>query len=111
MFEAWKHHHDLWKPMDDRSELRRVRDARAALDTKPLSHDEQRFVTGLILHLSTIHRAMKSKMFVKVEGLEKDIKEFFALPIPKAVWQSVKPFQNKDFVRFMEKCLAREPLR
>lgn len=45
-------------------------------------------------------------MFVKLEGMQKDIKAFFSLPIPKAVWEQVKPFQDEDFVEFVENSLA-----
>lgn len=59
----------------------------------------------LILHLDTVRRAIKARMFVKVEGLQEDVRGLFALPIPKAVWEKMKPFQNKDFIAFIETAL------
>jgi hypothetical protein len=32
----------------------------------------------------------KTKMFVTVDGVNRDVKEFFSLPIPKAVWEKIK---------------------
>ncbi len=48
---------------------------------------------------------MKDGMFIALEGMRADIKEFFSLPIPKAVWEKSKRLQNQGFVRFVEACL------
>jgi len=72
----------------------------------PVSREEELFVTTLILHLSTVYRAMKHGEFVKLEGLQKDVAEFFALPIPEAVWKKIKPLQDRNFVRFIEEIRA-----
>ena len=106
MIEMGKQHREVWRPMYERPELKRVDDPGAALDTKPLTREEQRFVGEIILHFSIVYQTMRTGMFVKLDGLERDIKEFFALPIPKAVWKLVRPFHNKNFVKFVERCLA-----
>jgi len=97
-------HMSIWKEMYARPELSRIMEDRVALDTKPLSHEERLFVTFLILHLGVVYRAMTAKMFVNVEGLKGDVKSFFALPVPKAVWNGIKSSQDKDFVMFVENC-------
>jgi hypothetical protein len=101
-------HHTIWKQLQDRSELARITDKKAVLATKPLSQEERRFVTELIVHLDGVHRAMKARMMVNIEGLRKDIRDFFALPVPKAVWEILKPYQDTDFVAFVEDCLPKE---
>ncbi|HYV27315.1 MAG TPA: hypothetical protein VFA77_07260 [Candidatus Eisenbacteria bacterium] len=98
------HHHSLWKEFYKHPELSRIIDEGAALDAKPVTAEEQLFVTSLILHLDGVHRAMKAKMFVRLEGLQKDIQTFFSLPIPKAVWEKSKSLQDADFVAFVEAC-------
>jgi hypothetical protein len=95
-------HHAIWKQVYDSPDLLRIKDERAALDTHPVTPEEQRFVISLIVHLDTVYRATKAKMFVNVEGVQKDIKSFFSLPIPKTVWDRVKPLQDKGFVEFVE---------
>ncbi len=72
---------------------------------KDISIGEELFVTTIIAHLSTVFRAMKQGEFVKLEGLQNDVREFFALPIPKAVWTKTKLLQNKDFAAFIESSL------
>ena len=72
---------------------------------QPISTEEDVFVTMLILHLSMVFRAMRNGEFVKFEGLQRDVREFFALPIPKAVWRKVRPFQDRDFAQFIDNSL------
>lgn len=96
-------HREIWKDLYDNPELTRVLEKRVDLDKKPISDAESLFVRSLILHLSTVFRAMRENMFVPLEGLGGDIREFFSLPIPREVWKKYRRFQNGDFVRFVEK--------
>jgi len=100
-------HREIWKELFDRPKLSRVLRGNVDLKRQPISDEEYLFVKLLILHLDTVHRAMKSGMFVKLEGLQKDIVEFFSSPIPKGVWEEMKPLQDEAFVRFVEDCRAR----
>ena len=88
-----------------RPELSRVLNDHPELDKQPLSAQEELFVNMLILHLGTVYRAIKEGMFVKLEGLQNDVREFFALPIPKAVWKKTRPLQDHDFTEFVESVL------
>lgn len=97
---------EIWKEVYDRPQLFRVRERDVDLRKQPISDEEGLFVKLLVLHLDTVYRAMKAGMFVKLEGLQKDIKEFFSWPIPRAVWEKIKPFQDEAFVRFVDTCLA-----
>jgi hypothetical protein len=102
LLELGKQHGAIWKELAEYPELRRVLDDSAALHRAPVTPEERRFVISLILHLNGVHQAINSGMFIRLEGLQPDIRQFFSRPIPNAVWQSVKPFQNKDFVVFVE---------
>lgn len=33
-----------------------------------------------------------------------DVAWFFSLPIPKAVWEKLKPLQDEEFVAYVEEC-------
>jgi hypothetical protein len=98
-------HRQIWKELYERPKLARVLEKAIDLDKKPVSHEEELFVTLLILHLDKVHRAMKAGMFITLEGLQSDIEGFFSLPIPKAVWEKAKPLQNREFVKFIEASL------
>jgi len=43
--------------------------------------------------------------YIKLEGLRRDVAQIFARPVPKAVWENTKQFQNDDFVKFIESVL------
>lgn len=96
-------HRQAWKDIYEHPELARVLDMEA--DAKDISTGEEMFVTTLISHLSTVFRAMKQGEFVTLEGLQRDVREFFVLPIPGAVWKKIKLFQDRGFVAFVENCL------
>ena len=93
----------IWKDIYEYPHLARVLEKDA--DAKDISTGEELFVTTLISHLSTVFRAMKHGEFVKLEGLENDVREFFTLPIPKAVWNKLKPVQDANFAKFIETAL------
>src|SRR5688572_3841356 len=90
-------HQEIWKGFHDRPKLSRVLEKTADLINQPLSSEEEMFVTELIIHLDTAYRAMKAGMFVEMEGLRTDIKEFFLLPIPKAVWEKSMSLRDAEF--------------
>jgi hypothetical protein len=94
---------EIWKELYDRPQLARVLEKWVDLEAQPTSLQEWLFVKLLILHLDAVHHAMKADMFVSLEGLQKDVKEFFSAPIPRAIWEKLKPFQDKDFVEFVER--------
>ena len=97
-------HREIWSMLYEHPHLVRVlRHAEAG----PISasDDEASFVNLLILHLASSYRARKLGLYFQEGGLRTDIKEFFSLPIPKAVWEKSKQFQDRDFVEFVESCI------
>src|ERR1017187_7372272 len=81
---------EIWKEMYDHAELSRVLAKDADVKKQPISVREEVFVKTLVLHLATVFRALKYGEFAKLEGLRKDVREFFLLPIPHEVWQRIK---------------------
>lgn len=73
-----------------------------------ISGEEWLFVKQLILHLDSVHRAMKAGMFVTIDGLRTDVGEFFTAPVPQAVWTKMKKVQDDDFIAFVESCFRVE---
>jgi hypothetical protein len=97
-------HDELWKTIYQRPELARVLDPAADLEAKPVNQEEELFVTLAIVHLSTSCQALLRGMVEPNEGLRQDIRWFFSLPIPKAVWEKNKRRQDSRFVKFVEAC-------
>lgn len=97
-------HREIWKEFLHRPELARVLDQKADLRKQPVTAEETEFVNFVILHLNSVYYAMRDEMIVKMEGLRRDAGAFFSLPIPWAVWEKTKRFQNADFIEFVEEC-------
>jgi hypothetical protein len=102
-------HRDIWKLLYSEPQLARVLEPKLDLNKNPMTDDEARFVGFLILHLNASYQAIKAGVLMKAEGLASDIQEFFALPIPKAVWQKLRKFYDDDFVSFIEKTNEKKP--
>ncbi len=97
-------HREIWKEFVHRPELSRVLNASADLRKRAVTPPEEEFVNFVILHMSSVYYAMRDEMVIKLTGLRRDVKHFLSLPIPKAVWEKTKFFQNDDFVAFVEEC-------
>jgi len=59
-----------------------------------------------VTNLKLDDKSNREGMFVKLQGLRADVKDFMSLPIPKRVWERLKPFQDDEFVAFVEECLS-----
>jgi hypothetical protein len=92
----------IWQRLYDNPQLSRILSERVDFENAPITFEEELFVGILVSHLSTVFRAMKHGLFVELEGLRKDVDSFFVLPIPRAIWEKKKDFQDRVFVEFIE---------
>jgi hypothetical protein len=90
---------------DVKTNAPRIFVADADVNAVPISLAEEIGVINFVAHLSTVFRANRYGEFVKLDGLERDVREFFKLPIPNTIWEKLKPFQDKKLVAFVESCL------
>ena len=81
-------HREIWKEISSNPALARVEDPMADAVKQPVSRAEEAFVYQMIAHLSSVYESLKDDLLIKQEGLRRDVKEFFSLPVPKAVWSS-----------------------
>jgi hypothetical protein len=102
------HHYSIWKEIYHRPQLLHVMDKKVIVEQSPVTPEEQLFVTAIIIHLDSVHRARKAKLILNQEGLREDIHRFFSLPIPQAVWREVKQLHDQDFVAFVEAAIRAE---
>jgi hypothetical protein len=78
---------------------------RQILQDQPVTYSEEVFVNVMIQHLHAVYQATKNGLFIRTEGVKRDVRSFFSLPIPKAVWTKAKPLQNRDFAKFIDTAL------
>src|ERR1041384_5689437 len=98
-------HRETWTQLYKKRELERVLSADVDLNRKPVTLDEELFVTLLILHLNASYYAFREGVLGRPEQLQSDIRQFFSLPIPAIIWGRLKPMQNEAFVRFVASSL------
>ena len=99
-----KGHREIWTEFLQRPKLKRVVDAHADICSQPVTWDEKVFVRLVIVHLHSVHQASDRGLFIKPEGLRRDVWSFFSLPIPATVWEDEKAFQDDEFVDYVEQC-------
>lgn len=97
-----QNHREVWSILHRNPALARVLDSRVDLLKQPATREEEFLVNFLIQHLNVAYHAMRDRLYVRPEGMDRDVAEFFSLPIPRAVWKKLKPLQDEDFVRFVE---------
>jgi hypothetical protein len=104
LLKLTEQHRDIWRELLHSPKLSRVLDANPDLQATPVTQEEELFVGFLILHLNGAYQAIGNGMFASPEALKTDVMEFFSCPIPKAIWDKQKVFQNKKFIAFVESC-------
>ena len=104
-------HRDVWRELIHNPRLSRILDSKADITHRRVTTDEEIFVNLVIQHVSIVYHAMRDDLTIPPDGLRRDIWEFFSLPIPHAIWDRVKFFQNDShWARPTETILARESL-
>jgi len=98
-------HRDVWKEFFRSPELARVIDPLADVSKQPVTPAEEFFVHMVISNTSSMYEALKDELVTKQEGLRRDVKSFFSLPVPNAVWSKTKLLQNQDFAAFIDSSL------
>lgn len=95
-------HRTLWLQATNSPELFRILRDDVDLNTEPVTPAEQRFVHLLIIQLFVTFQAVQSGVLPELEGLEKDVRDFFAHPIPQNVWSWSRQFQEAKFREFVD---------
>ena len=95
-------HREIWGELYERPELARILEAKVNLKKHPSTPAETLFVRFIILHTLSVFRAIKSDEVLKADGTDEDVHEFFALPIPHAVWLKYRKYQDRDFVAWVD---------
>jgi hypothetical protein len=96
---------EVWKEFFRSPELARAIDPAADVAKQTVTPAEEFFVNMIISHISSVYEALKDELLTKQEGLRRDVRSFFSLPVPKAVWNNTKLLQNQDFAAFIESSL------
>lgn len=105
LFQLTLYQREVWGGLAEKPELRRILKPDLDLAAEPMTESERRFLTSAILHLSLAYEAQRYKAINPIDGMEKDAKAFFSLPLPRERWRELKNVQNAEFVRFVDRLL------
>ena len=94
-------HRSIWNSMSKDEKLARIMESKLDLTENPVTLRERRFVLSLILHLSTVHQAIREGAYRSSPSIEDDIREFLNLPIPFAVTRDALKYQSPEFQKFL----------
>jgi hypothetical protein len=99
-------HREIWSHLLTNPALGRILDPNVDLQKEPVTVIEEFFVVLVANHMSAVYDAHK-------EGIHRlypdDMRAFFILPIPRAVWARILPYQALEFSEFMNGLLAGAP--
>jgi len=101
------HHRELWGGVHQRVELKRIFREDAQALTASVTMDEEEFLNLVMAHFQTSWRIAKVGGIITVKELAADVRGFFSLPLPRAVWEKTKGYRNRKFVRFVERALSK----
>lgn len=99
-------HRELWSEVHRRPELARVIQPCVDLVANPLNVPEERFLNLVIVHFHTGWQLAVSGVVHTPEIMAADVRGFFTLPLPRAVWEQSKAGRDPEFVRFVDAALA-----
>lgn len=99
-------HRELWEGVSRKTELERIFRPDADTDTKPPTVIEEEFLNLVFIHFQTGWTVARSGALITLAEMKADVRGFFTLPLPKAVWEKTKQFRNPKFVWFVERALV-----
>jgi hypothetical protein len=102
------HQRELWTDAYKRPELERVFQANVNLAEKPIKVAEKEFLNLVLVQYQITWCIAEAGGIVTMEELALDVRDFFSLPLPRAVWENVKGVRNPRFVEFVEGALGKE---
>jgi len=103
-----EHHRELWNTVPQRKDLARIFQSDADALLIPVTAEETEFLNLVIVHFQTGWWIAKAGGITTLKELKADARSFFALPLPRAVWEKTKQFRNQRFVSFVERAMNSE---
>jgi hypothetical protein len=100
-----EHHRELWKEIPQRMDLARIFQTDGDVLLTPPTVAETEFLNLVFVHFQTGWRVAKAGGITTLKEMKSDIRDFFSLPLPRAVWEKTKSARNKTFASFVDECL------
>lgn len=105
MLTLSEHHRNLWAVLTQKPELERIFQTDVDALKCPITVVEEVFLNEAIVQFLTGWRIATAGGITTVRELAADMRGFFSLPLPRAVWEKTKTTRNERFVEFVERAL------
>lgn len=99
-------HRELWSEVSRRPELARIFQTEVDILSHPITAAEENFLQLVISHFDIGFWVVRQKTILPLSSFKKDVQWFFALPIPKRIWQESKSTRDPRFVSFVDAAIA-----
>ena len=108
LLEMAAQHRELWSEAHRRPELARIFKEEADLVSTPISTAEEEYLRLIIVHFNTGWTMRRAGASYSGKTLSADIRAFFKLPLPAAIWEQTKNARDQGFVKFVENSLKQQ---
>lgn len=95
-------HQELWKEIQNSPALQRLLAPNADLVAEPVGIAEEEFLNRAFVHFYVGWLLIGSGALIRMDVFAKDVRAFFSLPVPQAVWDQTKAHRDVRFVRFVD---------
>lgn len=95
-------HRRLWGQLHRRKGLVHVLDSDRDLAISPVTNEERLFLELALVHFHTGWLLAREGSLTPLHVLATDAGSFFRLPVPEAVWCSVRSAHDPEFVAFID---------
>lgn len=106
MLTMTKNHRELWGNLSQRHDLERILRTDVNVLAAAPTVAESEFLNLAIVHFQTGWSIANAGGIITPKELAGDVRGFFTLPLPRAIWEKTKQFRNQRFVGFVEKALG-----
>jgi hypothetical protein len=98
-------HRQLWSQVPNCPELQRIFISKPDISKTPPTVAEEEFLNLAFVHYETGWKMARVGGITTLAEIRSDVQGFFALPLPRAVWEKTKKFRNKGFVKFVKRAM------
>ena len=104
-------HHALWAEARERGDLNRILLEDIDLQQVPPTPVEQMFLNDVFVHFESGWKLALKNTVLTMNTFTADVRRFFTLPLPRAVWEQTKAARNPQFVSFIAKTIDEKRVR
>jgi hypothetical protein len=98
-------HRELWSEAHRRPDLARIFQSELDLVAKPISVAEEEFLRLVIVHFSSGWLLARDDFVISLEVIAADVRGFFSLPLPRAIFERARESTDPAFVAFVDQAL------